>query len=147
MIFQCLHGTNPIRFAPSVVQTDGSFYRVKHLGRVAALLYHDTNTFKNVKTMVNACNSYETEWASVLHGLVFSLEHNASQIYIENDNLGVVQSLSNYVKKGKKGKRETEYVQHYKYEIMHLAKQTETTAIRWIPRSKNRADALFREML
>lgn len=127
----------PIR--PSLLQTDGSFHPKTHTGFVAMVLHHNNTTYTKFTMMASAEDSTETEWASISSGMIYALEKNVKSIYIENDNLGVVNKLLTTLKK-----KEKPYVAHYKYEILRLAKETEWTGIRWIPRNENKADDLFR---
>ena len=120
---------------PSFMQTDGSFKR--NVGRAAVILYHDKERFSNLVKMQKAKDSYETEWFSVYNGLLFAIEKNATSIEIENDNLSVVHILT-----GQTSKRNG-IATHYEDKIQQLAKHTEYTGIRWIPRKYNRADDLF----
>lgn len=132
-------------FVPSLVQTDGSFYSGKRSGFVAALLHHNDNIYKQTVWLETAEDSCETEWASVYNGIIFSLNKQATQIHIENDNLGVVESLiATTISPKQKKRREKEYATYYRHAILSLVKQTNYAAIRWIPREQNRADDLFR---
>jgi len=127
---------------PSLLQTDGSFKR--STGRAAALLLHNSNMYSRVWELEHAKDSYETEWASIYHGLLFSLNSNADRLHIENDNQGVIMNLLTAdLQKKKKQKKQNPYVTEYREAILNLAKQTEWTAVRWIPREINRADDLF----
>lgn len=139
MQFRFLGGKLLRALSPSLVQTDGSFHMRNKTGYAAAILYHDSRKYKHLLYLENAKDSCETEWASVYNGLVFSLEKNVSEINIENDNLGVVQNLTEH-----KEKKLKDYAAHYKYEILKLANYTKWTGIRWIPRKFNRADDLFK---
>ena len=134
MHFRYIGGKLRIPSKPSLLQTDGS-YR-KNLGRVAMTLYHESLRHNRVEQMAKARDSYETEWFAVYRGLIFSLEKNATEIHIENDNVGVVQYLTEQKKKHP-------YAEYYKDKICQLTKQTKYTGIRWIPRKFNRADDLF----
>lgn len=136
MHFRYIGGRFTHSVFPWLLQTDGS-YR-KHIGRVAAILTHPNGRYTNLVHMQSARNSYETEWCSVYNGMLFSLEHNATELTIENDNLGVVQHLVEFPTK-----RCPDYVAHYKHAIRVLANETKHTGIRWIPRKFNRADDLF----
>jgi hypothetical protein len=66
---------------------------------------------------------------------------NVYSLHIENDNQGVIMNL--IMKDVPKTKKQKPYVAEYREAIIQLAKQTEWTAIRWIPRKMNRADDLF----
>ena len=135
--FQYLGGrVKRASFAPSLLQTDGSFRRTK--GRAAALLVHNSYTYSNVWNLQHAADSYEAEWASVYHGLLFSMNNNAYNLHIENDNQGVILNLLACTHTKQKP-----HIAEYREAILHLTKDTERTAIRWIPRGINRADDLF----
>ena len=123
------------------VQTDGSYsYRKGCQGRVAAILYTpDHKKGPCALSNIKAGSSTETEWASIYMGLLLALEHNKTTLGIENDNLGVVRSLT--FNESFFGKHE--YSRYYFHEIMKLTDATEWTGIRWIPRELNRADDLF----
>jgi len=125
---------------PSLLQTDGSFRRAN--GRAAALLFHHSNIYSKVWNLEHAKDSYETEWASVYHGLLFSMNTNVYRLHIENDNQGVILNLLR-ANVQKKKQTQNPYVVEYREAILNLVKQTEWTAIRWIPRENNRADDLF----
>ena len=135
MYFRTIHGT-AIRSALALVQTDGSFRNSQ--GRVAAMLFANQQRHTLLQT-IQARDSYETEWCSVYTGLLFGLEHNANTIHIENDNLGVIEVLTSPYK-SRKGQANA-----YRERILRLAKETDYTAVRWIPRKLNRADSLFRD--
>jgi ribonuclease HI len=122
---------------PTLLQTDGSFKRSK--GRAASILFHTSDTYSKVWNLERATDSYETEWASVYHGLLFSMNKNVYNLHIENDNQGVILNLIRVPNT----KKQKPYVAEYREAILQLAKQTEFTAIRWIPRKQNRADDLF----
>jgi ribonuclease HI len=139
MKFRYLGGKFFRPVSPSLVQTDGSYFMNKKTGYLAAILHHDSETFRQLRYLHYVRDSFETEMASVYNGLLLSLEKNAIEIQIENDNLGVVRELTEL--SGKKGRPE---ILHYKNEIYKLAKETKWTGIRWIPRGENRADDLFR---
>ena len=134
MYFRTIQGT-AIRSALALVQTDGSFR--KSQGRVAAMLFANHQRYTLLQT-IQAHDSYETEWCSVYTGLLFGLENNAKTIHIENDNLGVIEVLTSPYK-SRKGQANA-----YRERILRLAKETDYTAVRWIPRKLNRADSLFR---
>ena len=119
----------------SHVQTDGSFK--KGVGRVAVLLHHDSNIFRDVRTIPNLRDSYEAEWASVYHGILFSFQHDAYSLHLENDNLGVIQNLLQTPRVSKPR------VLSHRTAILDLASKGNWIGIRWIPRAKNRADDLF----
>ena len=141
-----LGGKHTRSFFPSLLQTDGSFYSGKRSGFVAALLHHNDYEYKQTRWLETAEDSCETEWASIYNGIVFSLNKQATQLHIENDNLGVVQSIIEHTltPHKRKKRKEKEYATYYRHEILSLVKHTNYAAIRWIPREQNRADDLFR---
>ena len=104
------------------------------------LLYHNNSIYSNMFTLEQARDSYESEWASVYYGLLFSIQKDAQRIHIENDNQGVVTNLSRHTYPST---QQRAFVQDYRDAILDLVKQTEWTGIRWIPRRYNRADDLF----
>ena len=81
----------------------------------------------------------EAEWASVAMGLTNCMEENYRVIGIENNNLGVISQLifSDRVLR-------RDYARHYRAKIYDLARQTEWTGVRWIPRDLNLADGILR---
>ena len=137
--FQYIGGKVLKPISPSLLQTDGSFYPFTRTGKAAVLLSHNSKVYTKLVTLQKPEDSYETEWASVFSGLLFALKHNVSFINIENDNEGVVKNIISGKMKGEKP-----YVTEYREAILALAKQTQWTGIRWIPRKQNRADDLFR---
>jgi len=120
----------------SHLQTDGSFK--KNISRTAALLHHEGETQFNVKRYETHKNSYESEWCSIVDGIQLAKKENAFALRLENDNLGVIQSL--ILKHAPKH----EYVRSYYFYVLDEAKDLEWLDIRWIPRKMNKADALFR---
>ena len=123
----------------TLVQTDGSFYTKSKYSRVALILTTaDTQEqYRKMFAIQDTVSSTETEWASVYHGLHLALEKAQPIVALENDNLSVISGLilQNPLKH--------EYARYYKSKILTMTKQTAWTGIRWIPREKNRADALF----
>jgi ribonuclease HI len=122
------------------VQTDGSYRQRLPRARIAMILFTHTDEF-NASDMrpIHADSSTEAEWASVAAGLAFALEHGEESIAIENDNLGVIQSLASPHKHVRH-----EYARYYRNEIQTMAQHTAWTGVRWIPRRMNRADELFK---
>ena len=129
------------RFARPVevahLQTDGSQRYRDSISRTAALLKADA-TFKSVKTYFDHQNSYESEWCSILDGIQMTQNNEVSSISLENDNLGVINSLIQ-----KKLPRH-DYAAAYYDLILKEVKHMDFVEIRWIPRRLNKADALFR---
>jgi ribonuclease HI len=122
----------------SKLQTDGSFRYTDRISRTAALLHHDDETYKSVKTYFKHANSHESEWCSILDGIRMARERDAGAIKLENDNLPVINALIY------KHKPKQEYAKFYYFSILKEAKNMEWLDIRWIPRRFNKADGLFR---
>ncbi len=82
-------------------------------------------------------NLYESEWASVLDGVLFSEAHQLGGIELEHDNAAVIMIL--------KDRRvpTQEYVKFYYNEILRAADNLDWFAIRWIPHEINHADKLL----
>ena len=120
------------------IQTDGSWK--PKLARVAAIVVTaDGSTTYRRMDQLQAENSTETEWASVAYGIRLALKHQQDTLCMENDNLGVIQALT------QPGIRlRHEYARYYRDQIQRMSAQTAWTGVRWIPREANRADALFR---
>ena len=122
----------------SHVQTDGSFKPSHKLSRTAVILLKpDAEKYTLSTTYFTHANSHESEWCSVLDGIEFSLKKEARAVNLENDNLGVINSLINQ-------KRPLGLYSDYYYQIKDLAKSFDWLGIRWIPRELNRADDLFK---
>jgi ribonuclease HI len=122
----------------ALVQTDGSFYHRVPLSRTAVILQaEDEWSLLKSYTEGEHKNSTESEWASILDGLVFSKSKDQGAVELENDNLGVINSL-----KTMKSKKDMD--RYYLHAIMKEAKAMEWVAVRWIPREQNMADRLFR---
>jgi ribonuclease HI len=124
---------------PSIakLQTDGSFRYVDRISRTASLLKTD-ETYKSVKTYFDHANSYESEWCSVMDGIIMSQMKEVDAVQIENDNLSVMNCLI------QRRAPKQEYAAVYYEEIMNLVKHMEWVELRWIPRRLNKADKLFR---
>ena len=123
---------------PSIahVQTDGSFKN--GLSRTAVIL--QTNEERRLmKTYIDGehKNSTESEWASILDGIIFSRTNDQGAVELENDNLGVVHTL-------KMGRATKEMDRYYSNAIAKEVDKLEWISLRWIPREYNRADRLFR---
>jgi len=119
------------------LQTDGSFRYRDRISRTAALLKSE-ETFKSVKTYFDHQNSYESEWCSILDGIQMTQKNEVSSISLENDNLGVINSLV------QQRPPRHEYVAAYYDLIMKEVKHMDYVEMRWIPRRYNKADGLFR---
>ena len=119
------------------LQTDGSFRYRDRISRTAALLKSE-ETFKSVKTYFDHQNSYESEWCSILDGIQMTQKNEVSSISLENDNLGVINSLI------QRRRPRHEYAAAYYDVIMKEVKYMDYVEMRWIPRRFNKADGLFR---
>jgi ribonuclease HI len=140
-VFRCIGGS--ARAQPRAwahLQTDGSFRHSTRLSRVAMILRTETDsiTYRNMERIDDAQDSTETEWASVHHGLLFSLEKNERCVHIENDNMSVIQGLMMSNRDLKH-----DYAKYYRNQILMNAAQSYWAAVRWIPREMNQADSLF----
>jgi ribonuclease HI len=136
-----LHAFTPIRkgiLEPHIfasVQTDGSFR--KNISRTAILLNTtEGEQYRLVNTYFDHANSNESEWCSVLDGLDYSLQKNQKSLLLENDNLGVIQSLI-------RQKPQNSCWEYYD-SIYEILESFDWVSVRWIPRELNRADKLFR---
>ena len=121
------------------IQTDGSFkvqnYRIS---RTAVVLTKPCGEIYSLcTTYLDHKNSYESEWRSVLDGMEFGIKKKVKSVKLENDNLGVMNSL--IYRKPPSG-----IYSDYYYYIFDLVKKFDYFAIRWIPRGLNKADKLFR---
>jgi ribonuclease HI len=123
------------------LQTDGSFSGKKNAA-TAFILYSPSGThlMAQKEPLYNAVSSTEAEWASIANGLTAAVAANQECIGIENDCLGVVAALIHPT-----NRQRHEYARHYRHTILTLTKDTLWTGIRWIPRTLNRADDLFRD--
>jgi ribonuclease HI len=119
------------------IQTDGSFRYNDRISRTAVLLKKDTTPYSLVETYFDHANSQESEWCSVMNGLLYAQSHDIGAVKLENDNLGVITSLLS------RKKPKILYAYYYE-EILENARKMDWVDIRWIPRGLNKADALFR---
>jgi len=117
------------------VQTDGSFGHSK-ISRTA-VLYRDRKGIDTTqcKTYFDHRNSTESEWCSVLDGIQYAVKKDEGFVELENDNLGVIQSLIR-----RKEPKMGYYYQVIQKELLHF----DYVGIRWIPREMNAADDIFR---
>lgn len=120
------------------LQTDGSFRYRDRTSRTACLLEDEGEIYKSVKTYFDHENSYESEWCSILDGILMSQGHQIGDLQIENDNLSVISCLVNRRRPAQM------YAAKYYDDVLHSAKDMDWLEIRWIPRRLNKADALFR---
>lgn len=119
------------------LQTDGSFRYTDRVSRTAALLKSE-ETYKSVKTYFDHQNSYESEWCSILDGIQMTQKNEVSSIKVENDNLGVINSLVH------RRPPRHEYAAAYYDLILKEVQRMDYVEMRWIPRRYNKADGLFR---
>ena len=125
----------------ALLQTDGSFIHSTKFSRVAMILRAEQGgeVYQKMEPIAKAKDSTETEWASVYFGLLFALEKNERNIHIENDNMSVIRGLMLPYCELKH-----DYAKYHRDQILRNATHTYWSAIRWIPRELNKADALFR---
>lgn len=121
------------------MQTDGSFRYNDKISRTATILNSKGQQFKNVKTYFTHQNSEESEWCSILDGVLYAKARNVKALRVENDNLSVINSLIS--ERPPKSKLE-----RYYFSILHTSSTLDWLDIRWIPREFNRADDLFKIM-
>lgn len=121
------------------LQTDGSFsHKYPQISRTAVILTSvNGDKLQLCKTYMNHTSSYESELCSILDGMKFSIKRNQDSIELENDNLGVINSLINC-----KIPRQPILARYY-LDIYKQVRQFEYVGIRWIPRELNKADELF----
>ena len=122
----------------ALVQTDGSYHSGQRLSRTAVIL-QAADEHRLMKTYMEGehVNSTESEWASVLDGLKFSIAKDQGAVEIENDNQGVIDAIIR-----RRAKKEME--RYYLHAILEESADLDWLGIRWIPRALNRADTLFR---
>lgn len=119
-------------------QTDASYRRGNTW--IASLVFRPDGTRgESIKRLYSVEDVSEAEWAGVALGLTKCLEENYRVIGIENDNLGVISQLIFHDRMPRR-----EYARYYRSKIYTLAKQTEWTGVRWVPRELNLADAILR---
>ncbi|NBO71868.1 reverse transcriptase-like protein [bacterium] len=123
----------------ALLQTDGSF-SMKHKGisRTAVILTtYKGNTYTLSKTYFDHTDSTESEWCSVLDGITYAIKRGQDSLELENDNLGVIQSLILAVRPNRP------HIADYYHAIQESVGGFEYLGVRWIPRRMNRADGLF----
>lgn len=123
----------------ALVQVDGSYKG----GKGAAAVWLETAAQncidKKVYQLGKVESSTETEWAAVYAGLCRGLELREGALIIENDCLGVINTLIQ-----RDGALKKEYARYYRSKVLEGAAQAEWVGIRWIPRAYNQADGLLR---
>lgn len=124
----------------TIVQTDGSFRQSNGSAAVAARItrVHEL-VDEAVSPLHNIASSTEAEWASVYYGILLAQTNREHSIGLENDCLGVVNSLLYGIHRNPRP-----YATFYKCKIMDTASTFDWCGIRWIPREQNKADRLFR---
>lgn len=131
--FAVLKGIRPSKVAQ--VQTDGSFTTISHTG--VLLRTTKPEDFALRSTYFEHKNSVQSEWCSVLDGILFSKHKNQGSLELENDCLGVVEGL-------KRKKQPKDALCAYFYtSIYREIRELDHFGIRWIPREMNKADELF----
>lgn len=132
------------RFRPSLVahiQTDGSFHS-SGSSKTSLILKNATNTrtWAAVKpyNYFQHRTSTEAEWASIADGILFAISKNQNSLELENDNLGVIQTLLGELHPSELSSK------FYANYIWAVGLQMNWLAVRWIPRKLNKADDLFR---
>lgn len=122
----------------ALAQVDGSY----KAGRGAAAVWIETaaqdRIDKKVYQLGDIDSSTEAEWAAVYAGVFRCLELREGALILENDCLGVMNTLMQRDVTIKK-----EYARYYYWKIKEGAKTAEWIGIRWIPRAYNQADSLF----
>lgn len=135
--FSILRGSSHLK--PSKVahvQTDGSF---THFSRTAVILRTTTPEDYTLRsTYFDHINSTQSEWCSILDGILLSKRKNQGSIELENDCLGVIQSLL------RKRPPRDELFAYFHTSIHREVRELDHFGIRWIPREINKADTLFR---
>ena len=122
------------------IQTDGSFsVKYKSISRTAVFLTTSKGEQHTLcRTYFDHKNHVESEWCSILDGIEYSLKKNQDAIELENDNLGVINSLVNH-----RIPRQS-YLSDYYALVYKYLREFEYVGVRWIPRELNRADDIFR---
>jgi len=90
-----------------------------------------------IKTYLTHRNSYESEWQSVLDGIIYSLKKDIGSLELENDNLSVINSIISMKSPN------LDYAKPYFNEIIEYSNYLDWFSIRWVPRKLNKADKLF----
>jgi ribonuclease HI len=119
------------------IQTDGSFKSTYNISRTAVLYLNSPEKQFLIKTYMNHRNSYESEWASVLDGILYALKKGDGSVELENDNQSVMRALIT------KTPPVQDYSRFYYYKTLELSNYMDLLSVRWIPRRENQADRLF----
>jgi hypothetical protein len=128
----------PSTLPPKVahVQTDGSFTT---FSRTAVLLRTiDRQDYTLRSTYLDHVDSTQSEWCSILDGILFSKRKDQGSIQLENDCFGVIQALL------RNRPPRDDLAAHYYTSIFKELRELDHFGIRWIPREMNKADELFR---
>ena len=122
------------------IQTDGSFSRQHdEMSRTAIILKTwQGNTLTISKTYFDHTDSTESEWCSVLDGIMYAVKKGQPCLELENDNIGVIRSLV------QEDRPKRAHIADYYNAIQYSLKEFEYLGVRWIPRKFNKADRLFR---
>ncbi len=128
--------------AAALAQTDGSWHQCWRLSRTAALLRTgEGEIWKSVQTYTAGehASSTDSEWASVVDGILLAIKRDQGVLELENDNLGVMQAIT-----GKGPRPRSVFGREALDAVYELTTPFEWFAARWIPRGRNGADRLFR---
>lgn len=130
----------PSTLPPKVahVQTDGSFTSVSRMSRTAVLLRTIGEEYTLRSTYFDHVDSTQSEWCSILDGILFSKRKDQGSIQLENDCFGVIQALL------RNRPPRDDLAAHYYTSIFKELRELDHFGIRWIPREMNKADELFR---
>uniref|UniRef100_A0A6C0JVL4 RNase H type-1 domain-containing protein n=1 Tax=viral metagenome TaxID=1070528 RepID=A0A6C0JVL4_9ZZZZ len=120
------------------IQTDGSFSRGNISRTAVTLNTKDNINYTLLNTYFDHKNSGESEWCSILDGLLYAQKKDQGSVELENDCLPVIRHLI-LRKPPMKG-----YLTEYYSAILKEVKIMDYIAVRWIPREMNGADKLFR---
>ena len=130
---------SPLAVMPRI-QTDGSFGNGSFGTGISrtAVLYRDRKGVDTVqcRTYFDHLNSTESEWCSVLDGVMYAVKKDEGFVELENDCLGVVQSI---IRRRAKGGVATYYCDAIRDETKHF----DYFGIRWIPRELNASHEIF----
>ena len=128
----------PSTLPPKVahVQTDGSFTTLSRTAVLLRTISREDYTLRS--TYLDHVNSTQSEWCSILDGILLSKRKDQGSIQLENDCFGVIQALL------RNRPPKEEFAAHYYITIFKELRELDHFGIRWIPREMNKADELFR---